>query len=249
MMTRSNAQLRTTRLATLATMVVVIAVGQRLAAAQPMRDAQGGAQLHYELSSLHALSPDAGAMNAPDVATARSPRDHVLAGARLHGFIGGARLGYHVGLDLAAGATVRQAGFAYDVALFPVGVALRFAETSFLSLGVGVGASGAVGTLDDAATFPLEARLELGRGVRVLARVRTTYIAGAPSRQSGAVTTGLADELEATLGLRIGRGYTDWGFPTGNGYFVGASVRELLGQRFAGIVIGYSIDMGTRSRR
>jgi hypothetical protein len=231
----------TPRLATLAAAFVCIVASAHRVDAQPMRDAQGGAQLHYELSSLHALTPDDAASSAPSV-----PRDLVLAGARLHGIIGGRRVGYHAGLDLAAGATVRQSGFAYDVTLFPLGVALRFGETSLLSLGAGVGASGAVGTLDDAATFPFEARLELGRGIRLLARVRATYIAAAPSRQNGALATGLADELEASLGLRFGRAYDDYGFPTANGYFIGASVRELLGQRFAGIMIGYSIDMGTR---
>lgn len=202
------------------------------AEAQP--DVQGGAQLHYELSALHDIDDEG--MSAP------AARDFVLAGARLHGFVGNRWLGYHMGIDLAAGGTIRGGGFAYDVALFPAGVALRFAETSFLTLGVGVGASGATGTLDDAATFPVEARFELGRGIRVLGRARAIFLAGADGRQDGA---SFADELEATLALRLGHAYTDWGFPTGNGYFIGATYREALGATFAGLVIGYSIDMGS----
>jgi tetratricopeptide (TPR) repeat protein len=102
----------------------------------------------------------------------------------------------------------------HRVSRYQMGIALRFAETSFVTLGFGVGASGATRTMDDAATFPIEARFEIGRGVRVLGRARATFLAGADSRQDGAR---FADELEAMLAIRIGRAYTDWGFPTGNG--------------------------------
>jgi hypothetical protein len=214
--------------------LVLVLASTRDAAAQP--SIAGGAQLHYELQGLHAYE------RTEMPAAMSAPSDVVLAGARLHGFIGNKWLGYHAGLDLAAGGTIGAGGFAYDVALFPAGIALRFAETSFVSLGLGVGASGATGTLDDAATFPVEARFELGRGIRVLGRARATFVAGADGRQDGAQ---LADELEAMLALRVGRAYTDWGFPTGNGYFIGATYREALGVKFAGAVIGYSIDMGS----
>jgi hypothetical protein len=227
------ARASTTRTAIMS-LVVCSALGST---AHAQRDYEGGAQLHYELQGLHAYDHDT--MDEP------SARDFVLAGARLHGFIGSRSLGFHIGLDLAAGGTIHGGGFAYDVALFPVGVALRFADTSFLTLGVGVGASGATATIDDAATMPVEARFELGRGIRVLGRARATFVTASDNRQDGAR---FADELEAMLALRIGRGYTDWGFPTGNGYFVGASYREALGAKFAGIVIGYSIDMGSPRR-
>ncbi|HEY5947889.1 MAG TPA: hypothetical protein VIV40_20455 [Kofleriaceae bacterium] len=212
--------------------LAILMLGAATAHAQP--DFDGGAQLHYELEGLHDVEHDA--MDVPTV------RDSVLASARLHGFIGTKRIGFHIGLDLGAGGTIDGGGFAYDVALFPAGIALRFFETSFITLGAGVGASGATGTLDDAATFPVEARFELGRGIRVLGRARATFLAASDSRQDGAQ---FADELEAMLAVRIGRAYTDWGFPTGNGYFVGATYREALGAKFAGIVIGYSIDMGS----
>lgn len=197
------------------------------------RSAQGGAQLHYELSGFHAREEMTG------------PRDVVLAGARLHGHLGGARLAYHVGLDLAAGGTIHGGGFAYDVSIFPVGAALRFFDTSFITLGAGVGASGATAVLDDAATFPLEARVELGRGIRVLGRARATYLLAADARQGGAR---FADELEAMLAVRLGTAYDEYGFPTGNGYFVGATCKEALGAQFFGAIIGYSIDAGTRQR-
>jgi hypothetical protein len=219
--------------------IATVLVLARVASAQP--DIDGGAQLHYELEGWRDIDRDR--MTLPGGDYTPSTREVVLASARLHGFIGGKRFGFHMGLDLGAGGTIDRGGFAYDVALFPVGVALRFAETSFITLGAGVGASGATGSLDDAATFPVEARFELGRGIRVLGRARAVFLAAADGRQDGAR---FADELEAMLALRIGRAYTDWGFPTGNGYFVGATYREALGATFAGLVIGYSIDMGTR---
>jgi hypothetical protein len=197
-----------------------------------------GAQIQYELSDVHDVDHDA--MSAP-----RS-NDLVLGGFRVHGFVGDERWGYHVGAAMAAGSTVRDAGFAYDVSLFPIGIAVRFFETSFFALGAGIGANGAVGTLDDAMTFPLEARFEVGRGIRVLGRARVTYLDGASGRDDGGVSLGLGDELEAMLAVRLGRAYNEHGFPSGNGYFIGATVREALGARFAGLVIGYSADMGTR---
>jgi len=198
----------------------------------------GGAWLHYELTGLRAVED-----------TPAAPRDLVLAGARLHGIVGG-RVAYHVGLDLAAGATVGDTGFAYDVALFPAGLAVRLGRTGVLALGAGVGASGATGTLDDAVALPLELTAELGGGrVRLLLRARASYVAAADARQDGAPSTSLADELDASLGIRIGKHAERFGFASGNGYFVGVSYRELGGARFAGLVLGYSIDGATPVRR
>jgi hypothetical protein len=207
--------------------------------------AQGGAWLHYELSTWHDVGDPGPAASRPEFS------DLVLAGVRLHGFVGGgATIGYHVGLDLAAGGTARGGGFAYDVALFPIGVAVRLGDTSVIAFGTGVGAMGAVGTLDDAVTLPLEVNAELGGGqVRVLARARASYVAGAPGRHDGAPSVPFADELDATLGVRIGHHYDADGYPSGNGYFVGATYRELAGARFVGAVIGYSIDVATPRRR
>ena len=220
--------------------IIAIIVGM-CASADAQPDFDGGAQLHYELQGLHDYEHDA--MDVP------AARDLVMAGARLHGFIGGKWIGYHAGIDLAAGGTINHGGFAYDVALFPAGIALRFAETSFLTFGFGIGGSGATGTIDDAVTLPVELRFEVGRGIRLLGRARATYLLAADARQRGAMSTGAADELEAMLAIRLGRAYTDWGFPTGNGYFLGATYREALGAKFAGAVIGYSIDMGSPRTR
>lgn len=221
--------------------LLIIAVLGSAADARPFGDLGGAAQLHYEVSTLHDVE------HPPQ--NAGSPQDLVLAGARLHGFAGGNRFAYHVGLDLAAGQTARPHSYlAYDVALFPVGVALRFASTSFISLGAGIGAMGAVGTLDDATTLPVELRFEIGRGTRLLGRLRGNTLFHT-ERQNGAMSTNAFDELEASLGLRLGTAYNKWGFPTGNGYFVAANYREALGARYVGVTLGFSIDMGTYRRR
>ena len=98
--------------------------------------------------------------------------------------------------------------------------------------------------LPSRATFAFEARR-----ARVLAWGRAGWTAGSPQRHDGAPSVPFADELDAMLGLRIGHHYEDYGFPTGNGYFVGVAYRELLGTRFVGLTIGYSIDMATKQRR
>lgn len=212
-----------------------------IAEARPFSEWQGAAWMHYELSGLHGVE---------DTSDGGPPEELVLAGARVHAIVGTNRtVGYHVAFDFAFGSTLRGAGFAYDVALFPVGIGVRVGSTGVLALGAGFEAFGAVGTLDDAVALPLEANLELGGGrVRLLARARASWIAGADSRQSGAPSIAFADELDAMIGLRIGHHYEDHGFPTGNGYFIGAAYRELAGTRFAGLVIGYALDMATERK-
>lgn len=230
--------------ATLALAACLGALSAAPAQADRWRRLDGGAFLHYELSGWRAYDDDA--------MRASAPREVILAGARLHGFVSRNRwLAYHVGIDLAAGSTLGEAGFAYDVALFPVGVVLRLGERSIVGLGAGIGASGAVGTLDDAAALPVELTAELGAGIRVLARARATWLGGTgAARQGGAPSLGAGlDELDAMLGLRIGRRYRKWGLASGNGYFVGASYREQQDGRFVGITIGYSIDLAMARRR
>jgi hypothetical protein len=229
----------------LAIAIVVLAAIAGIADAQRWRRAakrvQAGGFLHYELTGLTMIE---------DHMTPAEASELVLAGARLHGFLGdNASVAYHVGLDLGFGSTIRDGGFAYDVALFPVGAMVRFGKTSIAGFGAGIGAIGAIGTIDDAVTVPVEALAEIGGGrLRVIARARVAYVAGADSRQSAAPSIPFADELDAMVGLRIGRHHDGFGFPTGNGYFVGVSYRELAGARFAGITIGYSID-GAMPRR
>lgn len=209
----------------------------------------GNAWAHYELTASHDVDPPPASPPSPAPPPPRFS-ELALAGVRLHGLVGGARWGYHAGIDLAAGSTLRASGFAYDVALLPIGGGVRIGATSAIMLGVGLGAMGAVGTIDDALTFPIELTGEFGSGrARVLARARISYVEAAGGRERRAPTLSFADEAEAMIGLRIGHHYDQWQFPTGNGYFAGVAYRELYGARFVGLTIGYSIDLATDYKR
>jgi len=209
---------------------------------------QGNAWAHYELTGSHDVDAPAA---TPPAMPGPAPRfsELILGGVRLHGLIGDARWGYHAGLDLAAGSTLGGGGLAYDVALLPIGAGVRLGRTSAIMLGTGLGAMGAVGTIDDAVTFPIELTGEFGGGVRVLTRARISYVAAAAGRAGRAPTLSFADEAEAMLGIRIGRHDEPDRFPIGNGYFAGVAYRELYGARFVGLMIGYSIDLATRPPR
>jgi hypothetical protein len=213
---------------------------------------QGGAFLRYEVTGLSVVEEGDTPAKANEV---------VLAGARLHGFVGrNASVAYHIGLDLAIGGTFtlpgrapspqlapREAGFAYDVALFPVGIVVRGGRTSFFGFSAGIGASGATGAIDDGMTLPLEAFGELGGTgrLRLLARARASKVVGADERQSAARTFPFTDEFEGTLALRIGHHYEDFGFPSGNGGFIGVAYKEIATARMIGLTFGYAIDLGT----
>src|SRR5262249_13451579 len=160
------------------------------------------------------------------------------------------RIGWHLGLDAAAGTTfgtpsgamsgvamARSTGFAYDVALMPVGFAVRWGASQMAGIGTGVGAMGAIGTLDDAVTVPVEAFTELALGghVRLLARARMSYLAGADGRGRGSPTVSFADELDGMIALRVGHAYEEYRMASGNGYFAGVAYREMLGAKFVGL--------------
>jgi hypothetical protein len=202
----------------------------------------GNAWAHYELTVSHDVDPP------PASPPAREPppkfSELALAGVRLHGLVGNHRWGYHAGIDLAVGSTFGAGGLAYDVAVLPVGGGVRLGATSAIMLGLGVGAMGAMGTIDDALTLPIELTGEFGSGrARLLVRARISYVEGAGPRERRAPSASFADEAEAMIGLRIGHHYGIWQFPTGNGYFAGVAYRELYGARFVGLTIGYSIDL------
>ena len=218
--------------------VVMILCASAPAAADGIEDVKGAASLEYEASYLHGLDDEM----ATAEATGRG-----LAGVRMRGQAGGDVLGYRIGLELHAGATA-PAGFAYDVAFFPMGLGLRLGRWSRFGVVGGIGASGATGTMDDGATFPVEASLELALGarLRVLARGRITWLTAADARDAGVRTLDAGDELDASLALRLGRRWMDYDFPTGNGYYLGVGYREAEGAQMIGIVVGHSIDMGTR---
>ena len=201
---------------------------------------QGGASIHYELTGFEHV--DDGPHRTPAV------DELVLVGARVHPFLGFSdEIQYHFGFDLAWGATLGRGGFAYDMTLYPLGVATRFGGSGFVTLGTGIGFMGATRALDAAVLLPLEANAEvdLTSRLRLLSRVRASYEAGAPARHDGAPHVPFADEFEAMLGLRVGHHYMDNGFPSGNGYFVGVSYREFQRTAFLGLTFGYEVDIAS----
>lgn len=203
-------------------------------------DWKGGAWLHYEASYVHRRDAAAMAPTAGD--------GLAMAGLRLRGF--GSRtlpIGWVVGIDLHAGST-NPGGFAYQADLYLAGMGVRLGKVGVAGFAAGVGASGAVGTLDDGVELPVEAFLELGLGanVRLLGRARAVWLGAARGRADGAPTFAWTDEVDATFAVRLGRRYRKWGFPSGNGYFAGVQYRESEGARMVGGVIGYSVDVGSR---
>lgn len=216
-----------------ALVIAALAAAAPATAAADPEDWKGGAWLHYEASYVHHRDRAAGVG---------------MAGLRLKGFASRKLpVGYLAGLDLHAGST-NPGGFAYQVNLYLLGIGARLGSLGTAGIGTGVGASGAVGTVDDGVEVPVEAFLELGLGsrLRVLARGRAVWLGAAPGRLDGSPTFSFTDEVDATLAVRLGRRYRDFGFPSGNGYFAGVAYREWQGARFVGAVIGYSVDVGTR---
>jgi hypothetical protein len=205
-------------------------------------DWKGGAWLHYEATYVHRRDR-AGEMAPPAAGDGIG-----LAGLRLRGFASRKLpVGYLAGLDLHAGST-NPGGFAYQVNLYLLGAGARLGKRGVVGLGSGVGASGAVGTLDDGVELPVEAFLELDLGsrLRLLARGRAVWLGAASARSDGSPTFAFTDEVDATLAIRFGRTYREFGFPSGNGYFLGAAYREQHGAQFVGAVLGYSVDVGSR---
>lgn len=224
-----------------AALVAALVAGPATARALDPDSVRGGALLHYDVTYVNQRALDG--ERPPGAGHALT-----LAGFRLRGFLGHRLpIGYLVGLDLHAGSTSPR-GFAYQADLYLAGAGLRLGRVAMLGLGTGVGASGAVGTLDDAVALPLDAFVEvaLGDHLRVLGRAHAAWLGAAPARDRGARSAPWTDELDASLALRVGDRYQDFGFPTGNGYFLGVAYREAQGARFLGVTLGYSVDLGTR---
>lgn len=166
-----------------------------------------------------------------------------LARLRLRGVLPWRR-GPAMGLDLAVGST-RPGGFAYDASLYVLGVGTRIGDYGSAGITAGIGASGAVGTMDDAAIVPVALWFEtaLGGHLRLITHGRALWTIGSDARRGGSPSASFIDEFEAMAALRLGRRFTDYGMRAGNGWFIGAAYREAADTRFLGGVIGYSIDI------
>jgi hypothetical protein len=173
----------------------------------------------------------------------------VTAGPRVRAVGGKSALGLAAGVDLHLGVT-GDGGFAYEVAVLPVGVGLLLGSAR-IGVVAGAGTSGITGgALPIAFALPVEsfAEVSLGSHLRAAAWGRVVALVGSDGRQSGADDAPFGDELEIGLTLRWDRRRSEWSFVAGNGYQIGATWGQVAGGEVVGLSIGYSLDAASARR-
>ena len=159
----------------------------------------------------------------------------------------GRRLTACLGADTRGGAG--GGGALYAAELYPIGIGLRYAGTSQLSLCAGVGVAGGGGeAVPRAWTFPVELRWE-GTGafavVRPLLVARAVRVAGADAREHGSPLVSAADELHLAAGLRVMIPSQPLpGLAAADGLFLGVTYDEAMGDRIVGVALGYTFAAG-----
>ena len=158
----------------------------------------------------------------------------------------GRSISYCAGFDAEIGNA--STGLVYEAELYALGAGYPIGDDGLVSLCTGAGLSGVRGSLPFAWQFPLELSGEIQFGsIRGLGWIRTRWIAGEDSRQDGSDLAGFADELDLTLGVRLGKTSRYWSRVTsGHGLFFGISYREQASAHYGGIVIGLSMWGGRR---
>jgi hypothetical protein len=167
----------------------------------------------------------------------------VEVGPGLRATAGKRWLAYAIGLDVRAGGGV-HGGFAFDTTLYPIGVSILHGAPVSLRVVGGVGAGGVTGRLPIAARFPVEAelevhpakQLELSAWAEVAYALRTARAGGAPDAPWG-------DELTLGATIRVGRGAHESEFAWSNGWRLGGTFTERVGEKVYGLVIGWGIDI------
>ncbi len=159
----------------------------------------------------------------------------------------GRRLTACLGADARGGAG--GGGALYAAELYPLGVGLRYAGTSTVSLCAGVGVAGGGGdAVPRAWTFPVELRWE-GTGafavVRPLLVARAVRVAGAEAREDGSPLLSAADEIHLAAGLRVMIPSQPLpGLAAADGVFLGVTYDEAMGDRILGVALGYAFAAG-----
>lgn len=158
----------------------------------------------------------------------------------------GTSIRYCTGLDTDIGTT--STGLVYELELYALGAALPVGDDGFVSVCSGAGLSGVRGSIPFAWQFPVELGAEMQFGsIRGQGWIRTRWIAGEDLRQDGSDLAGFADELDLTVGVRLGANSRYWSRVTsGHGVFLGVNYREQGNANFGGIVIGLSMWGGHR---
>jgi hypothetical protein len=221
--------------------IAVLSAVADSAAARPFDDWKAAAALRYDLA-FHRRTDGADAAGEP-----LADLDGLaLAGLRLRGLAGPHPIGLALGVDVHGGGGT-GGGFAWEADLYPFGLGARLGRHGAIAILAGIGGSGVTDRIPAGAQFPIEAWAELGLGahLRLAVWASAAWISGADAREDGAPTAPFGDELVAGAAFRIGRRFHDWGFRSGNGWFLGLEYAEQMGATFAGLTLGYSVDVAT----
>lgn len=162
------------------------------------------------------------------------------AGLRVRAIVGrgGPGLGYASGAELRAG---YLGGGIYEADAHPLGVALRATSGAMVMATAGAGLGGIRGNTASHAVVELDGELPAGP-LRILARTSLGWALGGPAYASDA--HGVADELGAVLGVRLG-GDRAWGdYRAGHGPYLALGYRDLGGGESLGIVLGWGAFAG-----
>lgn len=162
------------------------------------------------------------------------------AGLRIRAALGrgGPGLGYAFGGDLRAG---YLGGGIYEADVYPGGLALRDATGGFVMATGGVGLGGVRGNTASHAIVELAGELPVGP-LRLVARGGLGWALGGPAYAGDA--HGLADELSALIGVRLG-GDRAWGdYRAGHGPYVALGYRDLGGTELFGLTLGVGAFAG-----
>jgi glyoxylase-like metal-dependent hydrolase (beta-lactamase superfamily II) len=164
----------------------------------------------------------------------------VTAGVRLRAIAGRLALGagYVVGADVRAG---YLHGGVYELDAHPIGLALRDAAGGMLTLTGGAGVGGVRSTTASHAVVELAGELPAGP-LRLLARGSVGWALGGPAYAGDA--HGIADELTAQVGVRLGRDLP-WGdYHAGRGPYIALGYRDLGGAELFGLALGLDAFAG-----
>ncbi|HET7504398.1 MAG TPA: MBL fold metallo-hydrolase [Kofleriaceae bacterium] len=172
------------------------------------------------------------------------PRDDgdsgVTTGARLRAVGGRLALGagFVIGADARGG--YLNGGY-YEVDAHPLGVALRSARGSMVTLTAGAGLGGIRSSAASHAVVELSGEHPVGP-VRLVTRASLGWAIGGPAYERDA--HGLADELSVLIGVRLGRERA-WGdHRAGRGAFLALGYRDLGGGELLGVTVGYGAFAG-----
>jgi hypothetical protein len=157
----------------------------------------------------------------------------------------GPRVGYAFGADLEVGAAA-PAAFAYDLALYPLGIGLGVGPTGVFSVLGGFGASGVTGAVPGGLELPAEARFEIDvtRHARLGARGGVVWLPWVDARHAGSKLAPFADELVLGIFARFGVTRPRREGALGHGYFFGLERRELMRTFWLGLTVGVEMDGG-----